>query len=360
MTPSAIVVGMPPRCAPPASAVAFTAGVGRGRGRGGFFRPVSAACGGGGGGDEEQKRQIPPLSMAAMPPSLRAIQAKRKLEAVRRGVVPRAAGTSAVAALVAAVEAVQGAAAGGAAGAARGAGDAMAWVIRKVHLESPDLAVGLLGLVASCLGTVVEVEMDRIKAKEVEASASASAAGSKAAPENDGGETDQIEDADAEMPELVELDMETELWSRIGIMHSDEDTPVFVDDEDGLQEIIDIARVHRRKAAYERIIATAADVNSLILSNYAQLLYQFDKDLDRAEDYFKQAVAAEPVDGEAMRRYALFMWQARGDLAGAEDMFTRAIDEEPQSSQHRSSYAWFLWMTGGVETCLIDSGNDAE
>jgi Tfp pilus assembly protein PilF len=81
---------------------------------------------------------------------------------------------------------------------------------------------------------------------------------------------------------------------------------------------------------------------------------------NRAEDYFKQAVAAEPVDGEAMRRYALFMWHARGDLAGAEDMFTRAIDEEPQSSQHRSSYAWFLWMTGGVETCLIDSGNDTE
>ncbi|XP_006662486.2 uncharacterized protein LOC102707526 [Oryza brachyantha] len=347
MTPSAIVVGMP-RCAPPA--VAFVAGVGEMRGRGRrFCRPVAAA--GCGGGDDEQRHvPPPPPSMAAMPASLRAIQAKRKLEAVRRGVVPRAAG---MAALVAAVEAVQGAAAGGAAEAARGAGDAMAWVIRKVHLESPDLAVGLLCLVASCIGTVVEV------AKEVEASAAASAAASKAAPD-DGGDADQIEvDADAEMPELVELDMETELWSRVGIMHSDEDTPEFVD-EDGLQEIIDIARVHRRKAAYERIIATAADVNSLLLSNYAQLLYQFDKDLDRAEDYFKQAVAAEPVDGEAMRRYALFMWHARGDLVGAEDMFTRAIDEEPQSSQHRSSYAWFLWMTGGVETCLIDSGNDTE
>lgn len=70
---------------------------------------------------------------------------------------------------------------------------------------------------------------------------------------------DQIEDADVEMPELVEL----------------------VDDEGGLQEIIDIVRVHRWKATYERIIATAADVNSLILSNHVQLLYQFDKDLDR-------------------------------------------------------------------------------
>ncbi|BAS92723.1 Os05g0202200, partial [Oryza sativa Japonica Group] len=110
-----------------------------------------------------------------------------------------------------------------------------------------------------------------------------------------GGEMDQIEDADVEMPELVEL----------------------VDDEGGLQEIIDIIRVHRWKATYERIIATAADVNSLILSNHVQLLYQFDKDLDRADDYFKQAVAVELVDGEAMRRYALTR-HVRGDLASTE------------------------------------------
>ncbi|KAL5225073.1 hypothetical protein ABZP36_011712 [Zizania latifolia] len=339
----AMMVGMPR--SPPAVAFTAAARVWDRTRKVPFCRPV-AACGGG-GGDEQQLP--PPPSMAAVPASLRAIQAKRKLAAVRRGAVPRAAGTNAVAALVAAVEAVQGAAAGGAAEAARGAGDAMAWVIRKVHFESPDLAVGLLVLVASCLGTVVEGEMDRMKAKEVEESAA-----SKAAPNDDG---DAKEDADGDLPELVVLDMETELWSRIGILHGDDDTPVLAD-EDGLQETIDICRAHRRKVAYERIIATG-DANSLILSNYAQLLYQFDQDMDRAEDYFKQAVAAEPVDGEALRRYALFLWHARGDLVGAEDMFTRAIDEEPESSQQRSSYAWFLWMTGGVETCLMDSGNDA-
>ncbi|KAG8092165.1 hypothetical protein GUJ93_ZPchr0012g20107 [Zizania palustris] len=343
MTP-AMMIGMPR--SPPAVAFTAAARVWDRTRKVPFCRPV-AACVSGGGGDEQQLP--PPPSMAAVPASLRAIQAKRKLAAVRRGAVPRAAGTNAVAALVAAVEAVQGAAAGGAAEAARGAGDAMAWVIRKVHFESPDLAVGLLVLVASCLGTVVEGEMDRMKAKEVEESAA-----SKAAPNDDG---DANEDADGDLPELVVLDMETELWSRIGIMHGDDNTPVLVD-EDGLQETIDICRAHRRKAAYERIIATG-DANSLILSNYAQLLYQFDQDIDRAEDYFKQAVAAEPVDGEALRRYALFLWHARGDLVGAEDMFTRAIDEEPESSQQRSSYAWFLWMTGGVETCLMDSGNDA-
>ncbi|KAE8767644.1 hypothetical protein D1007_60964 [Hordeum vulgare] len=303
-----------------------------------------AAC----GRDDQQ----PPPSMAAMPASLRAIQAKRKMAAQARG-VPRATSAAgcAVAALAAAVEAVQGAAVGGASGAARGAGDAVAWVFQKVHFESPDLAVGLLGIVASCLGTAVEMEMERIRAKEADESASKAKA--TAVDDDDDGE----DDAEEDLPMLVGLDVEKELWARIGIHHEeDDDMPLGVDDDE--QEAIDAARAGIRKAAYERIIATS-EANSLILSNYAQLLYEFDKDLDRAEDYFKRAVAIEPPDGEAMRRYAVFLWQARGDLAGAEDMFTGAIDEEPDSSHHRSSYAWFLWMTGGVETCVIDSGNNS-
>jgi Tfp pilus assembly protein PilF len=83
---------------------------------------------------------------------------------------------------------------------------------------------------------------------------------------------------------------------------------------------------------------------------------------DRAEEYFQQAVAAKPADGEAMRRYAVFLWHVRDDMDGAEDMFNGAIEKEPESSHIRSSYAWFLWMTGGVGTCLIDndSGDNAE
>ncbi|KAG2537178.1 uncharacterized protein LOC120690715 [Panicum virgatum] len=309
----------------------------------------TAAC----GGDEQQ-----PPSMAAVPPSLRAIQARRKQAAAQRG-VPRATATSAagcaVAALVKAVEAVQGAAAGGASEAARGAGDAVAWVFSKVHFQSPDLAVGLLGMVACCLGTAVQAERDRMEARRLEALRNA-----EAEPDDDDGDAEEPED----LPELVEGDMEKELWSRIGILHGgglngdgQEDL-----DEEEIKEI-DSARARRRKAAYERIIASGG-ANSLVLSNYAQLLYELDKDINRAEMYFKQAVAAEPADGEAMRRYGMFLWHARGDIGGAEEMFTGAIDEEPESSHHRSSYAWFLWMTGGVETCLIDTGknngNDAE
>jgi len=90
------------------------------------------------------------------------------------------------------------------------------------------------------------------------------------------------------MPELVEADMEKELWSQIGILHGG---GLFGDsygygygqeelDEEEIKEI-DSARARRRKAAYERVIASGGGANSLILSNYAQLLYEFDKDINR-------------------------------------------------------------------------------
>lgn len=242
------------------------------------FRP--AACG---GGDDQQP---PPPSMAAMPASLRAIQARRKQAAAQRG-VPRATATGAagcaVAALVKAVEAVQGAAAGGAAEAARGAGDAVAWVFSKVHLQSPDLAVGLLGMVACCLGTIVEAERGRVETKtKPEASSGNAAEADRDHP--DGGNGDAAEEQpEDDMPELVEADIEKELWSQIGILHGG---GPFGDsygqeelDEEEIKEI-DGARARRRKAAYERVIASGG-ANSLILSNYAQLLYEFDKDINR-------------------------------------------------------------------------------
>ncbi|CAL4917420.1 unnamed protein product [Urochloa decumbens] len=364
MTPASMVA-LPARTIPPA---AFPASARAGERRRSAFRP--AACGG--GGDEHQQQP-----MAAVPPSLRAIQAKRKHQQAsavaappQRGgvVVPRATATSAAGCAVAAlVNAVRGAAAGGAAEAARGAGDAVvAWVFSKVHLQSPDLAVGLLGVVACCLGTAVhQAERDRVEAKRRLLEASSGGAAAEESDDPNGGGGEGVGDAEVEpeedMPELVEGDMEKELWGRIGILHGGAGGGLYGDgpeelDEEEIKEI-DAARARRRKAAYERAIA-AGGANSLVLSNYAQLLYELDKDINRAEMYFKQAVAAEPADGEAMRRYGMFLWHARGDIGGAEEMFTGAIDEEPESSHHRSSYAWFLWMTGGVETCLIDSGKN--
>lgn len=79
----------------------------------------------------------------------------------------------------------------------------------------------------------------------------------------------------------------------------------------------------------------------------------------RCATYCAVAPYAVPqVYGEALRRYVMFLLHARGDISGVEDMFMSLIDEKPESSNHRSRCVWFLWMTGGIETCLMDTSKN--
>lgn len=108
--------------------------------------------------------------------------------------------------------------------------------------------------------------------------------------------------------------------------------------------------------------------NTVLLVNYAQFLYLVAHDHDRAEEYFKKAVAAEPADAEAYSKYASFLWRARNDLWAAEEMYLEAISADPSNSFYAANYAHFLWNTGGEDTCFplsspedqahIDSSND--
>jgi hypothetical protein len=256
-----------PRCVPPAVFPTSARAAGD-RKSVLFFRPVAAF-----GGENDQP-----------PASLRAIQAMRKLEAARP---PRAAGTRAaefaVAALVRAVGSVQGAAVGGAVEAARGAGDAVAWVFGKVQFHSPDLAVGLFGMLASVVGAAVEAKTERAKAKQQPDEPAENEEEPKT--DDDDGYTKDVAAEKVELKQLYDSDMQKEMWATIGILHGSDD----VDGEDkGMLEglngkeahEISCARAWRRKAAYERLIA-GSDANSLILSNYAQLLYEFYRDMKR-------------------------------------------------------------------------------
>jgi hypothetical protein len=254
MMTTASTLAMPmPRCVPPAVFPTSARAAGDRRSVR-FFRPVAACC-----GENDQ----PP----AVPASLRAIQAKRKLEA----------------ALVRAVGSVQGAAVGGAVEAARGAGDAVAWVFSKVQFHSPDLAVGLFGMLASVVGAAVEAKTERAKAKQQPDEPAENEEEPKT--DDDDGYTKGVAAEKVELKQLYDSDMQKEMWATIGILHGSGD----VDGEDkGMLEglngkeahEISCARAWRRKAAYERLIA-GSDANSLILSNYAQLLYEFYKDMKR-------------------------------------------------------------------------------
>ncbi|XP_072957001.1 uncharacterized protein [Typha angustifolia] len=185
------------------------------------------------------------------------------------------------------------------------AGDSIVWLFKKVFASSPLLVVQILSLTTEFLATSALPLLPR--------------------PLDTG---------------------EFTCWSDIGIL-DDSDKAMYCDD------------YKRKRAAYEQIIVTEM-ASSLILANYAQLLYQYENDPDRADDYFSRAVAAEPVDGEAMSKYALFLWHQREDLEKAEEMFLEAIQAEPENSYHRSTYAWFLWRTGGVETCFPLEGEGCE
>ncbi|OAY72714.1 hypothetical protein ACMD2_03453, partial [Ananas comosus] len=200
-------------------------------------------------------------------------------------------------------------------GASRDSSDSLVWLFCTVFSSSPRFLVAILDLMERFLALSVETEI----AKAI---------------------------AESRSDEIVGSEIgKYKCWFDIGILDDEDDDKLRSD------EGLHASDYARRRAAYERLIV-ADGTNSLILSNYAQLLYQYENDHERANYYFSRAVTAEPADGEAMCRYALFLWRALGDLEKAEDMFGAAMDADPRNNHHQSSYSWFLWSTGGIETCF--------
>ncbi|KAF8010394.1 hypothetical protein BT93_J1118 [Corymbia citriodora subsp. variegata] len=118
----------------------------------------------------------------------------------------------------------------------------------------------------------------------------------------------------------------------------------------------DYAEYFRTELTYQTSLSQDPS-NAVLLVNYAQFLYLVAHDCDRAEKYFKKAVAAEePADAEACSKYATFLWRARGDLWAAEEMYLEAISADPSNSVYAADYAHFLWNTGGEDTCFPLSG----
>lgn len=74
--------------------------------------------------------------------------------------------------------------------------------------------------------------------------------------------------------------------------------------------------------------------------------------MNRAEEYFKKAVAVKPADADAFNKYANFLWRVRKDLWAAEESFLEAISAESGNPFYAAKYANFLWTSGAEETCL--------
>ncbi|KAH6770284.1 hypothetical protein C2S52_015087 [Perilla frutescens var. hirtella] len=76
--------------------------------------------------------------------------------------------------------------------------------------------------------------------------------------------------------------------------------------------------------------------------NHAQYL-ESTGDLYGAEEYYFQAMEADPNDGEVMSQYAKLVWQLHGDQARASRYFEKATVAAPANSDVLAAYASFLW-----------------
>lgn len=83
--------------------------------------------------------------------------------------------------------------------------------------------------------------------------------------------------------------------------------------------------------------------NPLILSNYAQFLYQKKRDSERAEEYYSRAILADPDDSEVVSQYAKLVWELYKDKERATSYFDRAVQTTPSNSHVLATYASFLW-----------------
>jgi cytochrome c-type biogenesis protein CcmH/NrfG len=77
----------------------------------------------------------------------------------------------------------------------------------------------------------------------------------------------------------------------------------------------------------------------------------------RAHSYFKQALAADPEDGETLSRYASFLWLGLGNFEIAEVAYKAAIAADPTNPYFTGSYAHFLWHAREDETSCPIGGD---
>ncbi|XP_038874351.1 uncharacterized protein LOC120067050 isoform X2 [Benincasa hispida] len=73
--------------------------------------------------------------------------------------------------------------------------------------------------------------------------------------------------------------------------------------------------------------------NALVLSNYAEFLYQRRGDLRGAEEYYSRAILMDAQDGEILSKYAKLVWELHHDQQKALTYFQRALQASPHDRQ---------------------------
>lgn len=93
---------------------------------------------------------------------------------------------------------------------------------------------------------------------------------------------------------------------------------------------------------YYRSMLCQYPFHPLLLRNYAQLL-QNKGDLHGAVEYYYRATLADPNDAEVLSQYAKLIWELERDQEITQSYFDQAMRVAPQDSHVLGAYASFLW-----------------
>ena len=66
------------------------------------------------------------------------------------------------------------------------------------------------------------------------------------------------------------------------------------------------------------------------------------KDYDKAEEYYRRAVEADPNHANNLGNYATFLKNQRKDYDKAEEYYRRAVEADPKHATNLGNYANFM------------------
>ncbi|MED6199455.1 hypothetical protein PIB30_076121 [Stylosanthes scabra] len=113
-----------------------------------------------------------------------------------------------------------------------------------------------------------------------------------------------------------------------------------------------------RTDAYYQYMIEANPNDSLLLGNYAKFLKEVRGDYPKAKEYFERAILATPGgDGHILSLYADLIWQTEKNSDRAEGYFNQAINTSPEDCYVMASYAKFLWEAEDVDDDRNESDN---
>ncbi|KAF3335985.1 hypothetical protein FCM35_KLT20492 [Carex littledalei] len=113
-------------------------------------------------------------------------------------------------------------------------------------------------------------------------------------------------------------------------------------------EIVVPGQKNQRIREYYREMLRLDPGNSLLLTNYGKFLHEVEGDVQGAMECYERAIVAGGTadeNGEVMALYGKLIWEKEREKERAEVYMERAVQASPNDCYVLGSYAHFLWET---------------